>query len=73
VTDYEECPICDRLFETDSYVGMVHTRPVEEHIRSVHRMVKVRRGSNYRWIPEAEVKQRLAAERKTAHPGAARG
>jgi hypothetical protein len=72
MSEYEECPICDRLFEADAYNGLVHTRPVEAHIRTVHHMVKVRRGSNYRWIPETEVKERLAADRKAANPRATR-
>ncbi len=64
MTDFEECPFCDRIFEAVSFKGLVRERPVEAHIRHDHHMVKVRKGSNYRWVPEAEVRERLGASRK---------
>jgi hypothetical protein len=60
MSDYEECPFCDMIFETDAYTSMVHQHPLEEHLRAEHHKVKVRKGSNYRWIDMAEVESRLA-------------
>jgi hypothetical protein len=61
MTDYEECPFCDRIFETDVYTGMVHDHPLEDHIRTAHDKLKVRKGSNYRWVDKAEIASRLAS------------
>jgi hypothetical protein len=61
MADYVECPFCERIFEADAYPGLVHQHPLDAHIRTEHRMVKVRKGSNYRWVPEDEVKARLSA------------
>jgi hypothetical protein len=63
MTDYMECPFCDRIYEAEAYVALVHQHPLEAHIRSDHHMVRVRKGSNYRWVPEQEVRARLAASR----------
>ncbi len=60
MTDYVECPFCDRIFETESYHGLVHGNPLEAHIRTDHAMVKVRKGSNYRWISAHEARRRVA-------------
>lgn len=67
MTDYTECPFCDRIFAVDEFPGLVHSHPLDDHIRSVHHMVKVRKGSNYRWLPEEEVKARLR-ESQRRHP-----
>jgi hypothetical protein len=63
MTDYVECPFCDRIFEAEAYTALVHQHPLEQHIRTDHRMVKVRKGSNYRWVREDDVKNRLAQGR----------
>lgn len=59
MSDYMECPFCDRIFSSDAYPALVHTHPLEDHIRSEHRMVKVRKGSNYRWLSQQEIETRL--------------
>jgi hypothetical protein len=63
MADYEECPFCDRIFETVAFPGLARERPIEEHIRSDHHMVRVRKGSNYRWVSEDEVRARLKSKR----------
>ncbi len=63
MTDYTECPFCDRIYEDDVYTGLVHQHPLDDHIRSEHDKVKVRKGSNYRWVDRAEVESRLAGGR----------
>jgi hypothetical protein len=60
MTDYVECPFCDRIYPADSYPGLVHTNPLDAHIRTDHGKVKLRKGSNYRWVDRAEVLARLA-------------
>ena len=62
MTEYEQCPFCDRLFEvptvyvaTDPYQG----HELYKHIEKEHRKVRVRKGSNYKWMDVAEVKKRL--------------
>lgn len=58
--DYEQCPICDRVFEVED-VSLrtkgheLDMTELEYHIRTVHRMVKLRRGSNYKWVDAAEM------------------
>jgi hypothetical protein len=59
MVDYVECPFCEVIFEEDAYPGLVHTRPLDEHIRAVHHRMKIRKGSNYRWVTEEEVRERL--------------
>jgi hypothetical protein len=60
MTDYVECPFCDRIYPADSYRGLVHAHPLDAHIREDHGKVKLRKGSNYRWVDRAEVLARLA-------------
>jgi hypothetical protein len=72
MTDYEECPFCDRIFEADVYTSMVHQHPLEDHIRAEHDKVKVRKGSNYRWADKSEVASRLVSA-KTARIVVAKG
>jgi hypothetical protein len=61
MADYVECPFCDYIFEEDSYHGLVHQQPLDDHIRVTHAMVKVRKGSNYRWLPRDQVRSRITA------------
>ena len=58
--DYLQCPVCDRVFKVgEPLVRMsgaeVTMGELEEHIRADHHMVKVRKGSNYRWADAAEM------------------
>jgi len=58
--DYLQCPVCDKVFKvgeplvemSGSEVTMV---TLESHIREDHHMVKVRKGSNYRWADANEM------------------
>jgi len=58
--DYLQCPVCDRVFKVgDPLVRMSGSErtmmELEAHIRTDHHMVKVRKGSNYRWVDAAEM------------------
>ncbi|HEV2450219.1 MAG TPA: hypothetical protein VGU43_07440 [Thermoplasmata archaeon] len=56
--DYEQCPFCESVFQID---GKPRNVPLEDHIRADHRKVKLRKGSNYRWVDAAEM-ERMAAQ-----------
>lgn len=58
--DYEQCPVCDRVFEVEDLrlraKGQeLDVTELEHHIRTDHRMVKLRKGSNYKWVDAAEM------------------
>jgi hypothetical protein len=72
MSDYVECPFCDRIFEADTYPALVHEHPLEDHIRIAHDKVRVRKGSNYRWVDKTEVESRLERSR-TARVVVAKG
>lgn len=64
--DYEQCPICDRVYEVEEVRFRAKGRELdptdlEAHIRNDHHMVKLRKGSNYKWVDAAEM-ARLARE-----------
>ncbi len=60
--DYVECPFCVLIFE-DPGENWVHQmgekKPLDRHIEQDHHKVRVRKGSNYRWVDAKEVKRRL--------------
>ena len=62
--EYEQCPFCDKIFEVAA-IQFVTLSPyrttLEKHIVEQHKKVKVRKGSNYKWMDEAEVKRALSA------------
>jgi hypothetical protein len=61
IPEYQECPFCDRIFEERGLISPVGTpTPLEAHIVRVHKKVRVRKGSNYKWLDQAEVKKRLS-------------
>jgi hypothetical protein len=73
VTDYVECPFCERVFPAEVYHSMMHTHPLEDHIRDDHHKVKLRKGSNYRWVDKKEIEARLVApEPSPASPASSR-
>ena len=62
--EYAQCPFCDKIFAP----GMVLVNKVtgdrtgdemDEHIVKVHDKVRVRKGTNYKWMDRAEVKRLL--------------
>lgn len=58
--DYEQCPVCDRVFVVEDLRFRPKGRELdptelEAHIRGDHNMVKLRKGSNYRWVDAAEM------------------
>ncbi len=53
---------CDALFrEQQARKTSGDTQP-EEHVVAMHRKVRIRNGSNYRWIDEAEAKKMVVRE-----------
>jgi hypothetical protein len=65
--DYVECPFCDRIFVAEAFHSLMHGHPLEDHIRDDHDKVKLRKGSNYRWVDRKEVEARLLS-RRAARP-----
>jgi hypothetical protein len=59
--NYVECPFCDRIFEDRLVTG---EPPLRRHIEQDHHKVRVRKGSNYRWVDATEVKRRLEETEK---------
>ncbi len=57
--EYQECPFCDRIFEVPLMAKVGEKTSIDRHIEKEHHKVKVRRGSNYRWLDAAEVERRL--------------
>lgn len=58
--DYEQCPVCDRVFIVEDLRFRPKGREfdpteLESHIRNDHHMVKLRKGSNYKWVDAAEM------------------
>jgi len=62
VTKYAQCPFCDALFKEPQARKASGSTQLEEHVMTMHRKVRVRKGSNYRWMDEAEVKKTAARE-----------
>ncbi len=58
--DYVQNPFCDRLFREPQARKPSGETPLEEHVITVHHKVRVRKGSNYKWMDESEVKKRPA-------------
>lgn len=70
--NYVECPFCERIFE-DRYTtddGRRSSPPrasirepandrLSHHIEQDHHKVRVRKGSNYKWVDAREIQQRL--------------
>ena len=61
-TEFEQCPFCDTLFAIEPGVRIGSDRPIEHHIKVVHHKVRVRKGSNYKWIDRSEALKHLASE-----------
>jgi hypothetical protein len=58
--DYEQCPVCERVFVVEdlrlrSKGHSLDPTELERHIREDHHMVKLRKGSNYKWVDAAEM------------------
>lgn len=63
--EYRQCPFCDKLFEEPTgLVRIGSTSPIDEHIQSVHKKVKVWKGRNAKWIDADEVKGRMTGKAK---------
>lgn len=59
---YEQCPFCDRIFVEgiilrNRVTGETSGNDLEEHISTEHNKVKVRKGTNYKWMDLEEVKR----------------
>ena len=60
--EYEQCQFCNKMFEVPFAVWMTlspYRTALEKHIVEQHKKVKVRKGSNYKWMDETEVKRAL--------------
>ena len=60
--EYELCPFCDKIFEVTAIrfvISSTYRTALEKHIVEQHKKVNVRKGSNYKWMDEAEVKRSL--------------
>jgi hypothetical protein len=64
VPDYEQCPFCDRIFEVPlagrSLIDLDTARPassLDRHIRMDHDKVRLRKGSNYKWVDAGEMRR----------------
>ena len=62
MAEYVQCPFCDALFKEPQARKPSGYTQLEEHVMAMHHKVRVRKGSNYRWIDEAEAKKMLARE-----------
>ncbi len=62
MADYVQCPFCDKLFKEPQARKTSGETPLEEHVMSAHHKVRVRKGSNYRWMDEAEARKKVAGE-----------
>lgn len=61
-TEFEQCPFCDKLFEVPLIRPLsLADRPIDKHIKEVHNKVRVRKGSNYKWIDRSEALKHLAS------------
>ena len=59
MVNYVECPFCDRIFEDPDLWPPRKEKPLVRHLEQDHHKVRVRKGSNYKWIDAKEVKRRL--------------
>ncbi len=57
--DYIECPFCPLIFEDPFAWPTFKPKPLDAHIMSDHHKVRVRKGSNYRWVDRDEVARRV--------------
>jgi hypothetical protein len=64
VPDYEQCQFCERIFEVALGEGSLidfdaarRATPLDQHIRREHSKVRLRKGSNYKWVDAAEMKR----------------
>ncbi len=62
MADYVQCPFCDRLFREPQTRKATGETPLEEHVIAAHRKVRVRKGSNYRWMDKGEARKRVVRE-----------
>ncbi len=60
MADYVQCPFCDMLFREPQARKPSGYTQLEEHVTGVHHKVRVRKGGNYKWMDEGEVKKKLA-------------
>lgn len=62
MAEYAQCPSCSALFkEPQARKPSGHTQ-LEEHVMAMHRKVRVRKGSNYRWMDEEDAKRMAVRE-----------
>ncbi len=67
--NYVECPFCPLLFPEPQMTGPDGTTPLVRHVAQDHHKVRVRKGSNYRWVDEREIKRRLEETEKVLGRG----
>ena len=56
--EYEECPFCGVFYEVYKIEGREYGT-LNDHIKTTHDKVRVRKGSNYRWVDRNEVLKNL--------------
>lgn len=69
MSDFEQCPFCARVFPTDAYPGMVHHRPMLDHVQIDHGKVRFREGSTYRWVDRSEIEGSSTGSDPSQNPG----
>lgn len=63
MAEYAQCQFYDALFrEPQARTPSGYTQQVEEHVMPTHHKVRVRKGSNYRWMDEGEAKKMTTRE-----------
>lgn len=68
--NYVECPVCDRLFEDRILrTNLSLKSALQLHIELDHHKVRVRKGSNYKWVDAKEVERRLEETEKLLAKG----
>jgi hypothetical protein len=61
IGEYEECQFCGALYEVANFDGN-SVSMLNDHIKTTHNKVRVRKGSNYRWIDREEVLRKLGQQ-----------
>ncbi len=62
--NYVECPFCLLLFEDPEVARPDGKTDLMRHVEQDHHKVRVRKGSNYRWVDAKEIKRRLEETEK---------
>jgi hypothetical protein len=60
--DYEQCPFCERIFAAPTRI--YDSGDLDRHIRTDHHKVKLRKGTNYKWVDAAEMEKLVRRTQK---------